>query len=327
MKWTRFVPKSWHLLGIASVAVVGVAFAQNQNNTQQTQPKNANNNQQKTTDAATTDRNTSNNQQDRNAQQGRQQVVGLGAQFQGQGKQGITVTTIEENGALAKSGLKQNDKIISMDGLSFNSPRQIEAYLWSHTGRPIPVVVDRGGQQSTVEVTIPQPMTRGGWLGIYLDQGEENIQGARISQIYPSGPAARANLQPGDVIKSIDTHPIAGAADAVMVIRELQPNSEVVFTIMRGTEEEKVNVTVGGRGNTAYQSFYNNTQQPGNFQQGQFQGQQQGQPGNNQFNGIPPHAMQLENDRRNAEQHERIEDEIRQPPDEIKKLRELLEKK
>jgi len=323
MKGMRsFIPRC--LLGIAAVAMVGMAFAaQDQND-----PKPA----ERKTPAATAQKNaTDNPPPDRTGSnvQANQQVVSLGAQFQVQGNQGLRVTTLEENGTLARAGLKQNDRIISIDGLTFNSGRQVEAYLWSHTGRPLPIVVDRGGQQSTIQATIPMPTTRGGWLGIYLDQGDENIKGARISQIYPSGPAARANLQPGDVITQIDKHPVAGAADAVMIIRELQPNTEVVFTVMRGNEEEKVNVMVGMRGNVNYQSGFNGAQQNPNFQrqgQGQ-QGQDQQGFGNNQFNDVPPHAMQLENDRRMAEQHERIENEIRSLREEIQKLRESLEKK
>jgi C-terminal processing protease CtpA/Prc len=323
MKWMRsLIPGS--LLGMAAMAIVGVTFAaQNQDDEKNAQQKPAAATTQKNAAApaatapATTDPAAS------RAAQGKPQVAGLGAQFEVQGNQGLRVATLEENGALARSGLKQNDRIISIDGLTFSSSRQVEAYLWSHVGRPLPIVVDRDGKQSTLQATIPVPTTRGGWLGIYLDQGDTNVKGARVAQVYPAGPAARANLQPGDVITQIDTHPVAGAADAVMLIRELQPNTEVVFTLQRGTEEEKVNVTVGMRGNTNYQSGF--AGQNPNFAGGQQFGQPYNE--NHQFNGIPPHAMQLENDRRMAEQHERIEDEIRQLRDEIRQLREALQKK
>jgi hypothetical protein len=46
-----------------------------------------------------------------------------------------------------------------------------------------------------------------------------------------------------------------------------------------------------------------------------------------EFDDVPPHAMSLENDRRNAEQHQRIEEEIRQLREEIRQLREELKQR
>jgi membrane-associated protease RseP (regulator of RpoE activity) len=195
--------------------------------------------------------------------------------------------------------------------------------LWAHAGRPLPFVVERDGQQVSLQSTIPMPTNEGGWLGVFLDEGDPNIKGARVTQVYPAGPAARGGLHIGDIITQIDAKPITHSADAVMLIRELQPKSEVVLTVVRGKEEEKVTVTVGSRNNSIYQSFYGGSQHQ-NFQGGQ----QPGDPNSfQQFNGVPPYAMQLENDRRMAEQHERIEEEIRLLREEIQKLREALQKK
>jgi len=192
-------------------------------------------------------------------------------------------------------------------------------------------------------VNMPQHGQNSGWLGVNLDEGDAdtkgqaNVKGARVTQVYPSGPAARAGLQQGDVITQINQQPVESAADAVILIRELQPQAQAEFVVMRDQEELKIPVTVGSRANSGYQSFYRG-QQPPNFQQGQFdpndqrfagneqfQGNQQ--YGNDPFNGIPPHAMELEQTRRLAEQNERIENELTQLREEIKQLRELLQKK
>jgi hypothetical protein len=45
------------------------------------------------------------------------------------------------------------------------------------------------------------------------------------------------------------------------------------------------------------------------------------------FGQIPQHAMQLEHDRRMAEQHERIETELRKLQEEVRLLREALQRK
>jgi C-terminal processing protease CtpA/Prc len=334
MKWTRsFVPTGLYLLGITSATVVGIAIAgQDQDEAKPAQPKSSAANTQNAADEAAPDRNqpatnrTNNNRADRTTAEG-QRAAALGVQFDAKADQGLTAATVQPNGVLAQGGLRQNDRIISADGRAFNNPRQLEAYLWGQSGRSVPIIVDRGGQRFTIQANIPMHATTAGWLGVFLDEGENNIKGARVTQVYPSGPAARAGIHVGDIITQIDTKPVENSAEGVMLIRELQPKAEVVFTINRDNQEQKVPVTIGTRGNSNYQSFYAGAQQ---FQQ---QGQNGQQPNPNeqqhaaqdQFHGVPPHAMQLENDRRNAEQHERIENEIRLLRDEIQKLRELIE--
>lgn len=295
------------------------------------------------------------NAQQRSNQAGEQQAAAaLGAQIESQGNQGLVVTNVEQSGIWARSGLRQNDRIISVQGRTINNPRQVEAFLWSQPGQQIPVIIDRGGQRYTIQVMMPQHDENGGWVGINLDEGDadekgEDVKGAKVTQVYPSGPASRAGIQPGDVIIKIDDKPVESAADAVLLVRELKPQAKAEFVVLRDKEEAKITVLVGSRATSGYQqSFYRGPSQQVGYQQGQqfqgqqgqqFQGQQgQGQQGfagneqyqgggNNQFQGIPPHAMQMEHHRRMAEQNERIETELQQLREEIKKLREVLEKK
>ncbi len=351
MKWIRsFVPASLFAVGVASTAALGIAFAQDQDEKPAQNKNNATQNQnqnQKTGAAAkdasknSADKSAADKNADRNSDEKtpaeNQRAAALGAQFEAKGDQGISAASVDQNGMLGHAGLKQDDRIISADGRNFNNSRQFEAYLWAQSGRTVPVIIERGGKQYTIQAVIPQHGTNSGWLGVFLDEGDPNTPGARIAQIYPSGPAARSGLHLGDVIKQINDQQIAGSADAVMLIREFQPQAQVNFVIERGKEEMKIPVTIGSRRdfqqnfqggpqNARYQSSYRGQ---GQDQQPQGQGQQaQGQDQeDNQFNGVPPHAMQLESERRNFEQHERIEDEIRQLREEIKQLRALLEKK
>ena len=331
-----FVPTGLYVLGLASTATVGIALAAQDQDEKPAQPKtNATQNQNQNSrnpaaakdapEAAADRKSADKNTGDRTAAEN-QRAAALGAQFDSKGDQGISVSTVDQDGMLGHAGLKQNDRIISADGRNFSNSRQFEAYLWAQSGRTVPVVIERGGKQYTVQAAIPQHGTNSGWLGVFLDEGDPNDQGARVTQIYPSGPAARAGLHLGDVIKQIDDQQIAGSADAVMLIREFRPQAQVNFTVVRGKEELKIPVVIGSRRD--FQAMAQNERYQSNYQgQGQAEGQGQNNEDFNQFNGVPPHAMQLESDRRNFEQHERIEDEIRQLREEIKQLRALLEKK
>jgi predicted metalloprotease with PDZ domain len=237
----------------------------------------------------------------------------LGMTLEGKGEQGLTISKVEESGPAAKAGLKADDHIVSVDYHTFSRARQLEAYLASNGGRPIPFVVQRDGQQQTIAYTPPYRAGDSAWLGVFLEDGEEDAKGAKINQVYPGGPAARAGLRPGDLITQVNDEKTETPADLISTIAGLDPQTQAHFTISRNDEEQKVDVTLGAHHAFAQQGAGGNGQP-----------QQQFQAGRGPFEDIPPHAMQLEHDRRLAEQHERIENEIRSLREEIHKLREEL---
>jgi S1-C subfamily serine protease len=309
-------PVPFYVLAIASISVVGIAIAQQ--NPRKAARQNANAQAQP-----------GQTQPGQPGAEGQPQPTDLGAQFEAQGNDGLHAKSVDPKGAFAQAGLQQNDKIIGVEGYAFNNPRQLDAFLWSQAGRPVPVMIEREGKRYTIEVNVPMASAQGAWLGVYLSENDPNAKGARVTQVYPGGPASRAGVQMGDVIMQINKQPIAGSADAVMILREFKPQAKVDLAIHRNNEDMDIPVVLASR-HFGYQSQYGPGQggqpgQPGQPGQGDPNGQ--GEDDHNQFHQIPPHAMQLEHDRRSAEQHERIEDEIRQLRDEVRKLRELLEKK
>jgi S1-C subfamily serine protease len=262
----------------------------------------------------------------RDAKRARRQVKGLGVQLEAKGDQGLLVSSLEDNGVAARAGLQQNDRIISVDSHAINNPRQFNAYLASHGGRRVPLVIDRNGQRVTVEITPPMLGGDTAWLGVFLDEGDSNVKGARITQVYPSGPAARGGLHPGDTIVSVDGQKIEGSHDLVMLVQEMEPRSTSEFVVVRNNQETKIPVTFGSR--DSFQAANPNAYGSHSTNYGpQDQNGQNGQHEHSEFDDVPPHAMSLENDRRNAEQHQRIEEEIRLLREEIKQLREELKQR
>lgn len=263
------------------------------------------------------------------AKKAKRRAVSLGMQLQGNADQ-LQVTTVEENGLAAQAGIQQNDRIISVDGHTFANARQLDAYLASQGGRRVPIVVERSGQRMTVTASPPQLAADSAWLGVYLQEGEPNTRGAQVTQVYPTGPGARAGLHPGDTIVQVDSQQIESPADLITLVQESEPQQQMEFTLMRNNQSTKIPVTLGSRHDYRpqqshqmnYQANYPRTYANDQGQQagGQFEGE-------DEYSDVPPHAMGLENDRRMAEQHQRIEDEIRQLREEIQKLREELKKK
>jgi membrane-associated protease RseP (regulator of RpoE activity) len=240
----------------------------------------------------------------------------VGAKFEAaaQGEKGLRVQSVEPNSPAAEAGLQANDRVLSVDGRPFMKPRHVEAYLSAQAGRPVPLVIDRNGRQSTIEI-MPQP-TQGdhGWLGVLLQEPEQNApnvpggqngqqgqqrqqgqqgqqgqggqnapnaqnaparKGAEVSQVAPEGPAARAGLRPGDVIVQVNGKEIDDAAELVADIHEMKPQAKAEFTVLRDNQEQKIPVTLGNRN----EEYADGQGQPGQgqFGPGQFGGPFQGQ--------------------------------------------------
>jgi hypothetical protein len=263
-------------------------------------------------DAAARDEKPRTEENDRGQRRERQ---GLGIEFDDGAEAGLTIGSLEDNSTAAQAGFRQGDRIVSIDGRTFRSPRQFQAYLSGQYGRRVPVIIDRGGRQYTVQLAMNEPEGDVAWLGVFLNDNEENQRGAPVTQVYPAGPAARAGVRPGDVIMQVNGEEVAGSAELIEAIEELEPRAKAELTIARGQREMPLTVVLGSR-----QSFVDFGQDE---QFGQRQGS--GDDGSEWFSNIPPHAMQLEHDRRMAEQHQRIEEELRKLQDEVRQLREALQ--
>jgi serine protease Do len=58
--------------------------------------------------------------------------------------------------------------------------------------------------------------------------------GVRAGDVDPGGPAGRAGLRAGDIIREIDRRPIRTMADFQAAVRALDPRTPVLMQIQRG---------------------------------------------------------------------------------------------
>lgn len=154
------------------------------------------------------------------------------------------------------------------------------------------------------------------WLGIFLSQSD-NERGATVAQVYPSGPAARAGIYSGDVIQQINGQQVANGSDLLGVLDKLHPGEKAELTVLRDNEPTKLTATLGSR--NSFVATNRNTNHYGG------RGGQSNED-DDQY-GFPLHAMELEHNRRNAEQHQRIENEIAKLREEVRQLRETLQRR
>jgi len=153
----------------------------------------------------------------------------LGAKLHPKQIEVLEIASLDENSLAAKAGLRQKDRILSADGQEVSSPRQLDAYLASQAGRRVPLLVERDGRQMVVPVVPSELAGDTAWLGVFLEQGESKDKGARITHVYPSGPAARAGLHVGDTILKVNDHTIEHPADLIELVQELDPDAKADF--------------------------------------------------------------------------------------------------
>ncbi len=93
-----------------------------------------------------------------------------------------------------------------------------------------------------------------GWLGIEVKDWSpqlaaalklpNNVQSMVITGIHPAGPAARAGLQPGDLLVAIAGTPVSDAYTAMNMITAQKPGSSIELTINRRGGNQEIVSTI-----------------------------------------------------------------------------------
>jgi serine protease Do len=78
----------------------------------------------------------------------------------------------------------------------------------------------------------------------YQDFGLKERKGAVVAQVPSNGPAAKAGIEPGDVIVEYNGRPIANNDELVKMVVATKPGTSVPVKVLRNRQEKTFNVTV-----------------------------------------------------------------------------------
>lgn len=86
------------------------------------------------------------------------------------------------------------------------------------------------------------------YLGVTVADPTDGSRGALITAVEAGSPAARAGLEPGDLVVAVDGRSVDGAASLVDAIRRAEPDSEVEVSVVSDEREEReLSVRLGTR--------------------------------------------------------------------------------
>ncbi|MEM7042952.1 MAG: DegQ family serine endoprotease [Pseudomonadota bacterium] len=185
---------------------------------------------------------------------------------------GALVARVAEDGPAAAFGIEQGDVILSYDGKTIDSLRDLtRAVADTDPGVDAEVVVWRNGGEETLSVEIaqmPSEQTVAGLdaeeelgeeapkLGLALARLDDEIRadmdlpdgqgGALVTDVLPGSPAAEKGLRQGDVIIEADNQAVTeprSVADAVKAAAE-RGDKAVLLLIKRGEQDRFVAVRI-----------------------------------------------------------------------------------
>jgi serine protease Do len=181
-------------------------------------------------------------------------VSGLGLPLQ----EGIVVADVEPGGPADMVSLKPRDIIISLNGQAIDSARQFEDDISRRQGgEKIMLAIQRGAEHLTVPVevkdqaapwdplaTLASPekslVHRLGILCIEIDREVARLipqlrrsYGVIVAAKSPEGQAQFVDIQPGDVIHSVNNEPVALLSAFQTMIADFKPGEAVVLQIER----------------------------------------------------------------------------------------------
>jgi regulator of sigma E protease len=135
--------------------------------------------------------------------------------------------------------------VVRADGTPVTNWEDLDRLVATSAGRPQQLTVRREGREETVALTPQRLVTRD---PIFKEPREAWDIGAgpqltpQIGAVSPDSPAARAGLQPGDVVLAVAGEPVFTPEDLMRAIQK-RPEQTFELTIERGGRRETLSVT------------------------------------------------------------------------------------
>jgi serine protease Do len=177
-------------------------------------------------------------------------------------KEGVFVEQVAPGGPSEKAGLQEGDVIVAINGKAVHEGNQlVDTVTQTQVGNALNITVQRDGKKHDYKVVVGDlaqvfPESYGRERGapvhgeeatslsfgmqiknltaqMYESMGLKQQKGVQVVSVEPNSFAEDINLQPGDVIVSINRQPVNASDDVKRIQQTLKPGDPVQFRVMR----------------------------------------------------------------------------------------------
>jgi S1-C subfamily serine protease len=157
------------------------------------------------------------------------------------GEPGVVVQSVDPG---STSHLRVGDVIVAVNGTPVATPDELIKIAGEpNAGGHFTIRIVRG----TRRFTLTEYESPTAYIGAEVKDAPHGDEGAVVVSVTPGSPAAKAGIEPGDVITAIDATAVASVDDLLDVIATHGPGEKVTVTLKRGSRRLELTATLAER--------------------------------------------------------------------------------
>ncbi len=164
-----------------------------------------------------------------------------------------TIPAVRPRSPAHRAGFRAGDRITAIDGKKVETAVQVKQEIARrYAGDPIRIAALRGTERIERELELVQRIEsyEHPFMGILPMRGPRQADkpaasGVKVRFVYPDGPAAKAGIQPGDILVSAGGKPLGDLAAWRLRLLEYEPGDVLPLEIERKGEKRQLALTLG----------------------------------------------------------------------------------
>ena len=154
---------------------------------------------------------------------------------------GLPVEGVKPGSAADRFGFKRSDRLLTLAGHPITTVNRFNGVVLSYPeGSELTARVLRAGK--TLELPVVLYANDRPYLGVEIDRTDE---GLRIASVVKGGPAARAGVRGGDLVRSLGDKETTSADDLRQALEEKHPGSSIRAKVERDGKALELDIVLG----------------------------------------------------------------------------------